>query len=132
VPPDALIYCDLINANTYDGRPDVSLIEEADRLFPDNVGILWFGALDAEARGSHAQVVERIDRLLATTTVTPGGDSLVMDKRVVGEWAFHLRGMARFKIGDKAGAVRDFAAAEACDPDNAEYRVKRQLAEFGL
>src|ERR1019366_3078531 len=122
------IYCDLINANTFDGRHDASLVDEADTLFPDNVGILWFGALDAEARHAFDQVVERIDRLLAVGPEMAAGSPLAMDERVLGEWAFHLRGMARYKIGDKVGAARDFAAAEACDPSSTEYRVKRQLA----
>jgi hypothetical protein len=57
--------------------------------------------------------------------------SLSLDERVFGEWAFHLRGMARFKLGDAPGAAEDFAAAEACDPANPEYRIKRQLAALG-
>jgi hypothetical protein len=128
---DVLIYCDLISANFFEGRPDASLVEEADQLFPDNVGILWIGSLDAEARGDFAQVVRRIDRLLSVGSVVTTGKSFALDERVFGEWSFHIRGMARYKLGDAAGAAEDFAAAEACDPGNAEYRVKRQLAELG-
>lgn len=131
LPTDVLIYCDLINANLFVARPDGSLVDEADALFPDNIAILWLGALDAEARGAFAQVVERIDRLLAVGSVAATCQSLAVDERTLGEWAFHLRGLARYKLGDAAGAAQDFAAAEACDPDNPEYRVKRQLAELG-
>jgi tetratricopeptide (TPR) repeat protein len=130
-PTDVLIYCDLINANLFEQRPDGSLVEEADHLFPDNIAILWIGALDAEARGAFAQVAERIDRLLAVGSVATTGKSLALDERVFGEWSFHLRGLARYKLGDATGAAQDFAAAEACDPDNPEYRVKRQLAQLG-
>lgn len=129
---DVLIYCDLINANIVDGRPDPSLVDEADDRFPGNTAVLWFGALEAESRGAFAQVVERIDRLLATGSPPDDDQPLALDQRVFGEWAFHLRGMARYKVGDTTGAARDFAAAETCDPGNAEYRIKRQLAEFGL
>jgi glycosyltransferase involved in cell wall biosynthesis len=131
LPTDVLIYCDLINANLFAEQPDGSLVEEADELFPDNIAILWLGALDAEARGAFAQVIERIDRLLVVGSVATSRQSLAVDERTVGEWAFHLRGMARYKLGQAAGAAQDFAAAEACDPDNPEYRVKRQLAELG-
>jgi hypothetical protein len=126
-----LIYCDLINATLFAEQPDGSLVEEADGLFPDNLAILWLGALDAEARGAFAQVVERIDRLLAVGALASTRQSLAVDERTIGEWAFHLRGMARYKLGQAADAAQDFAAAEACDPDNPEYRVKRQLAELG-
>jgi glycosyltransferase involved in cell wall biosynthesis len=128
---DVLIYCDLINANLFEGRPDAALVDEADVLFPDNVAVLWYGALDAEARGDFTLVVERIDRLLTVGSVTTAGKSLAVDERVFDQWAFHLRGMARYKVGDSPGAARDFAAAEACDPENLEYRIKRQLAELG-
>lgn len=129
---DVLIYCDLINANLFDGRPDAALVEEADALFPYNAAILWFGALDAEARRSYEEVVKRIDQIMTVGPVLTADGSMAMDERVYGEWAFHLRGMARYKIGDNEGAARDFAAAEACDPGNVEYRVKRQLAELGI
>jgi len=130
-PADVLIYCDLISANIYEQRLDMSLVDEADRLFPDNCAILWIGALDADARGAFAQVVGRIDRLLTVGPASTMWKSQSLDERIFGEWSFHLRGMARYQLGDAVGAARDFAAAEACDPGNPEYRVKRQLAELG-
>jgi len=127
-PADAAIYIDLINANAIEGRPDAGLVEEADTLFPDNVAVLWSGALDAEARCAFDQVVERLDRLSVVGRDTAARDGLGVDERIFGEWLFHLRGVALYKLGDRVGAARDFAAAEACDPANVEYRVKRQLA----
>ena len=126
---DSLIYCDLINANVFDARPDADLVREADSLFPDNAGVLWFGALDAEARQDFDQVIARLDRLVALGPRTDAGRSVAMDARVFGEWSFHLRGMAYFKVGDFAAAAADFAAAERADPANVEYSIKRQLAQ---
>jgi glycosyltransferase involved in cell wall biosynthesis len=130
-PSDALIYFDLIHANVAEERSDPSLVEEADMLFPDNVAILWAGVRDAEVRRDFAEVVERIDRLMSIDPEHAAAQGVAVDERLLGESAYHLRGLARFHMGDHSGALRDFAAAEACDPTNAEYRVKRQLAEIG-
>ncbi|MGH9028899.1 MAG: glycosyltransferase family 2 protein [Acidimicrobiales bacterium] len=125
---DVLIYSDLIADNAVRSTPDPDLVAEADLLFPDNIGILWAGALDAEARGDPGEVARRVDRLVEIGPSTIATSAMAMDERVLGEWAFHLRGGARFRLGDIRGAAADFAAAERCDPDNDEYRVKRALA----
>ena len=130
VPSDALIYCDLIHANVQEERPDASVVQEADMLFPGNMAVLWAGALDAEARGDFAQVVERLDRPCPLEPCHAAAQGVAVDERVLGEGALHLRGLARYKMGDHLGAAQDFAAAEGCDPTNVEYRVKRQLAEL--
>jgi hypothetical protein len=132
IPSDALIYCDLIHANVDDGRPDASLVQQADKLFPGNMAVLWAGALDAEARSHFAQVVERLDRLLSIGPLQAAGQGVAIDERILHEGAFHLRGLARYKMGDHLGAARDFAAAEASDPTNVEYSVKRRLAELAV
>ena len=118
IPPDVLIYSDLISANSVEGLPDAALVEEADRLFPGNVAILWTGALDAAARGANEEVMSRIDRLLSAGPVASTEHSVSMDERVFDEWALQLRGVARFRSGDIKGAGRDFAAAQAAHRDD--------------
>jgi tetratricopeptide (TPR) repeat protein len=128
-PSDAVVYSDLINANAMENRSDPALVAEADALFPDNAAILWSGALDAQARGDFREVVGRIDRVLELGAFGLADAGISVNERMFGEWAFHLRGMARFKLGDDLGAAEDFAAAAARAPGNAEYEVKRTLAE---
>ena len=128
-PVDCLCYLDLILAGATAGRPDPELVSEADGLFPDNPLILWAGAMDAAARGSHAEVVERIDRMMAVDPEVTARDALTVNQRVFTDWGHHARGLARFHLGDYEDAAADFSEAEAAAPDIAEYRVKRLLAE---
>lgn len=127
-PSDCLCFVDLILACAADGAPEPELVAEADELFASNPLVMWAGAVDAGARQDHGTVIDRIDRLLAIDHDTTAR-TLMIHVRVTGDWALHARGMARFQLGDHAGAAIDFAAAEALDPANAEYRTKRLLAE---
>jgi hypothetical protein len=115
IPPDVLIYADLIAANATEGRPDPELVEEADRLFPSNDAVLWSGALDAQARGALEEVVDRLDLLLGGGVATSSRHSVSMDERIFDQWAYQLRAVARFQLGDVAGAGRDFATAQSAE-----------------
>ncbi len=126
---DSLVMVDLIVTHAMRGRPDAARVAEADEMFPGNVLIMWAGAMDAVERGAHAEVIERIDTLLAADLAEAGEQSLSLDHRLVGDWAHHARGMASFHLGDYAGAADDFAEAERLGPGIEEYRVKRRLAE---
>jgi len=126
---DCLVLVDLIAAHAEQGRPDAALVREADGLFPDNLLVLWAGAIDAAARDDHAEVVRRLDRVLDADLIVAAESSVGFDRRIVGHWAWHARGLARFHLGDFAGAADDFAAAEHDAPDVEEYRVKRRLAQ---
>ena len=129
---DCLAYLDLITNRAELGRPDRVLVEEADALFPDNAFILWAGAMDAIARDDHAEVERRITAVLAVDREAMARQALSVNERVITEWAHHARAMARFHLGDHAGAAADFAVAEERAPDVAEYGVKRRLAEARL
>jgi tetratricopeptide (TPR) repeat protein len=126
---DCLCYLDLIVVGASAGRPDPSLVAEADRLFPDNVLILWAGALDAAAREDHVEVIDRIDRMLAVDPEVTALAALTVNQRILTDWGHHARGLAWFHLGGYAAAAADFSAAEAAAPGVDEYRVKRLLAE---
>jgi len=126
---DCLAMVDLIAARAESGRPDAALVAEADALFPGNVPVLWAGAIDARARADHAEVVRRLDLVLTADPSRLADDALAVDARIVGHWALHARGMARFHLGDYVGALGDLAAAEQAAPEVEEYGVKRRLAE---
>jgi tetratricopeptide (TPR) repeat protein len=128
-PVDCLCFLDLLAVGAERGRPDPHLVEEADGFFPGNVLILWAGALDAAARGSHAEVVARIDRMLAVDPEVTARAALTINQRILNDWGHHARGLARFHLGDYEGAAADFAAAESAAPGVVEYRVKRLLAD---
>ncbi len=125
---DSLVFVDLIATLAQAGRPDHALVAEADELFPDNLLVLWAGAIDAEARGDHAEVARRLDLVLDPARIAAAEETVSFDRRIVGQWGHHSRGMARFNMGDFAGAADDFAVAEGLEPGNHEYAVKRKLA----
>lgn len=126
---DCLALVDLIALRAESGRPDAALVAEADALFPDNALLLWAGSIDAAARQDHAEVVRRLDRLLDGEHPDLAAGRFAVDRRILGHWGHHARGLARFHLGDHAGAAADFRAAEADAPDVEEYAVKRRLAE---
>lgn len=126
---DCVAHFDLILHLARTGRPDPALVADGDDLFPGNPLVLWAGTVDALARGDHATVASRLDDLLALTAEDLARDSLALKERILGDWGHHARGMARFHLGDHAGAAADFARAEALAPGIEEYTVKRRLAE---
>jgi tetratricopeptide (TPR) repeat protein len=126
---DCVAHFDLILHRARAGEPDAALVADADALFPGNPLVLWAGTVDAIARQDHAEVVRRLDALLAMGPEDLARDSLALKERILGDWGHHARGMARFHLGDHTGAAADFARAEALAPGIEEYAVKRRLAE---
>lgn len=127
---DCLVLVDLIAAHAESGQPDADRVAEADAIFPGNLLVLWAGTIDALAREDHAEVVRRLDLILHADIGRVGADAIALDQRIVGHWGYHARGMARFQLGDFAGAAADLATAESLAPDIEEYSVKRRLAEI--
>lgn len=129
---DCLAFTDLIIALAGDGTPQPELVAEADRLFPGNALVDWAGMVDAVARDDHDAVIERATRLLAVDPAELARQALAIDARALGHWALNARGMARFHLGDFAGAAHDFAEAERLAPAVRDYAIKRRLAEARL
>jgi glycosyltransferase involved in cell wall biosynthesis len=127
-PSDCLVFVDRIFGNAVHGTPDAALVAEALTYFPDNAPIRWAAALDALARGAYAEVTEHTDRLLSADPVDLAEAALSINERIVTEWAWHVRAMARFASGDFSGAAADFARAEAAAPQVVQYRAKRVVA----
>jgi glycosyltransferase involved in cell wall biosynthesis len=126
---DSLVFFDLIMSNVEEGRLDHDLVEDSLSLFPHNALIYWSAALHAIADGDRSAAVTLLNRLLSLSPEYIARSGIGMNERVTREWAFHARGMMRFKDGDFIGAAADFGVAEAWAPEIVEYRVKRLLAE---
>jgi glycosyltransferase involved in cell wall biosynthesis len=126
---DCLVYADLIYINAMDAAPDSELVSEALGWFPANPLVLWAATVDGFQRKAYGEVEDYATRLLAITESETAEDALGINVCIQAEWAPHLRGMARFELGDFAGAAADFHRAELTVPANPEYRVKRMLAE---
>ncbi|MDP9092495.1 MAG: glycosyltransferase family 2 protein [Actinomycetota bacterium] len=126
---DAQVYADLIFTNATHETPDAALVTEAVDLFEEHALVRWSCALDSLARKAYYEVTAHIDRLLSISEEQMADYALGINLRIQHEWAFHVRGMARFELGDYAGAAADFGRAELADPQNLAYRTKRILAQ---
>jgi glycosyltransferase involved in cell wall biosynthesis len=128
-PSDSLIYADLILSNAVTHRPDAPLVAEAVGLLPRNTVIRWSCALDALSRRAWDEVITHIDAVLDVPVEEMSYQGLGMNAKITSEWAYHVRGMARFQLGEYAAAAQDFATAEASSPGAIAYRAKRILAQ---
>jgi tetratricopeptide (TPR) repeat protein len=128
-PSDCLIYADLILSNAVTHRPDAPLVAEAVGLLPRNAVVRWSCALDALSRRAWEEVISHVDAVLDVPVEEMSSQGLGMSAKIAEEWAFHVRGMARFQLGAYADAAQDFAKAEVSSPGAVAYRAKRILAQ---
>ncbi len=66
---------------------------------------------------------------LLATNVDELDTNVGYNRAIFDAFAAHALGSCRFHLGDYSAAADLFGRAEVSDPSNAEYRVKRQLAE---
>jgi hypothetical protein len=129
---DRLVWINLIVHKLAAGSVDQDLAElvaEGLERFPD-VPALELAAATYEFATTRPELaIPRLEWLLSLDLdeVIASGSSY--DERILGEWAWHLLGLCRFALGDGPGAADAFGRAAACEPRNAEYLVKRRLAE---
>lgn len=128
-PSDSLIYADLILSNAMANRPDAPLVAEAVGLLPRNTMVRWSCALDALSRRAWDEVITHIDAVLEVPVEEMSYQGLGMNAKITSEWAYHVRGMARFQLGEFDASAQDFATAEASSPETIAYRAKRILAQ---
>ncbi|HEX3794256.1 MAG TPA: glycosyltransferase [Acidimicrobiales bacterium] len=128
---DCLVYFDLMLDNASLHHADGDLVAEGRSLFPDNALIEWGCALMSMAGGDFEEVIRSVDRLLAISPERTARMGVGLNERITEEWAFNVRGTAKFKLGRRDEAALDFARAEAAAPEIEEYRVKRLLAQSG-
>ena len=105
------------------------LIDEARARFPRIPALELAAATHDFALGHAAEAAGKVDWILGLTPEFLLDSNSSFDRRVLGEWPHNLLGLCRFELGDDAGAAEAFAAAEAAAPQEAVYRIRRQLAE---
>lgn len=128
-PADCLVFFDTMFANFCDGIADTDLVTEACGFFPDNALVLWGAVLDSVVREAHLETIELVTRFLSIPPEVTAFFAVAMNERVAAEWAPNLRGMAYFKVGNWDAAAADFDSAFRANPEEGEYRVKRDLAK---
>ena len=83
--------------------------------------------MDLDA-GAPQSALVRIDRLAAVDSATLD-DTISYDERLFGVFVHEARALALFRLGRFGEAAAAYGSAERCEPDNAEHRIKRLMAE---
>jgi tetratricopeptide (TPR) repeat protein len=73
-------------------------------------------------------IFEDLVRVDATTLI----DDFSYDRRIFGAWALAEIGLCMFRSGRYAESEEGYRRAQALEPDNLEFRIKRQLAAARL
>jgi glycosyltransferase involved in cell wall biosynthesis len=131
-PDNRLLWVNLINHSVARDDPDGDvgeLLDEASARYPGNPAIEFAAASRELTSGQPADAARRFEALTQFDVEALINTGTAYDLRVFNEWSWHSLGLARFDLGDYAGAVEAFRRAEAADPENPAYRTRRQLAE---
>jgi tetratricopeptide (TPR) repeat protein len=127
-PVAVLAYSDLIRLRRNRGAGTSELLEEARRLYPRNVVLLWYELGDLLHAGSYEEALARAEEILAFDPDQLPGDEPAYDLRIVRELAYDAKATCLFRLGDYGRAADTYSEAERCAPENERYRIKRQLA----
>lgn len=130
--PALLAYVELSLHRLRTGRSATDLLADmvADR--PHDPLTSWVAAHEAMFEGRWRDAVSLLEALLATDLDALPVRELGYNRSIFGSLAAHALGACWFQLGDQRVAARMFRQAESGDPENLEYRVKRQLAEARL
>jgi glycosyltransferase involved in cell wall biosynthesis len=131
-PDDKLLWINLlIHAVVHDDpEGDIpKLLPDAHARWAGNPAVEFGTAVHDLSTGNPAEAAQRIERLLSLDLDEIVATGSAFDARMFGEWAWNALGLARFDLGDFAGAAEMFRRAEAADPENVAYRTRRMLAE---
>jgi len=108
------------------GENAMPSIEQGLEFHPSNWSLRFLRARALIDGGRLADALTELDALTAIDADTFCGEILAYDRRIFGCYAYDLMGIARLRLGDRAGAAKAFAHAAAAAPDVLEYRVKAQ------
>jgi tetratricopeptide (TPR) repeat protein len=111
------------------GKDVGDLVAEGLARFPENWMLVWLkGHLDLDA-GRYEEAVDCFRRLLTVDARLLPLTGVAYDARIFASWSQGALGLAYFRLGRLDEAAAAYAVAEALEPDNQEWTVKRRLAE---
>jgi tetratricopeptide (TPR) repeat protein len=124
---DALGFIELAKAMIERDEDPIPVIEQGLVLRPENLMLHWLKgrALMDRAPDEAMAIFERLAEVDPDTFVS----ETAYDRRMLGAGARSDMGYCAFRSGDYAAAARHYALAEAREPGNLEYRMKRRVAE---
>jgi glycosyltransferase involved in cell wall biosynthesis len=125
---DSLVFVELADLDLAEGRDPAPLVAELLERFPDHAHALWLRAQLAIRDGRH-EAAEADFLALVAWPESPAAQATFLgyDPRLFGVLAFEGIAACRWAAGDHDEAATWFAKALAAEPDQLEYRIKRDL-----
>lgn len=131
-PENALVYADMLSlpqARRNDGINDLeTLLTEARKHHGNDPLIKWWLAQHCVFTGQTKQSRRLLGELLHTDSHSSPDCILAYDQRLFGAMSHALMGNSWMLEGNACAALACYEKAVACDPENREYRLKRDLA----
>jgi tetratricopeptide (TPR) repeat protein len=127
-PLAVLLYTDLVRMRLFAGKDPRDLLDEALRLFPDNLVLQWLLARALIVRGRYEEALEPLELIRATDLATLPDRGPSYDEVLFRDLPHESRGLCMFRLGRYAEAAEEYAVALSYAPDNAEYRAKLALS----
>jgi tetratricopeptide (TPR) repeat protein len=127
---DSLAYCELIMLGLEHGDPALAgLVAEARRRFPRQPYLIWLECRLRLRERDIGKAARLCRRLLEGDAGGWRPHGLGYDARLFNAWPEAGLATCLFQEGRYAESRGWFAQAERSDPDELEYRIKRQLCE---
>ncbi len=124
-----LAWADLIRLRHEQGADVSDLLADGHARWPEHWLLTWIeGQVHLDA-GRLEPAADCFRRLLAVDADELPARGIAYDERIFGAYAAASLGLALFRLGRFADAAAAYAEAERRAPGEAEYRVKRLLAQ---
>ena len=127
-PLGSLAIADLIRVRHFRGEDVGELVEEAVRLYPDNLLIVFREGRYLVDHGRHEEALPRFERLLAVDLATLPDAGPAYGMAIFGELSHEGRAVCLFRLGRYAEAAEAWGNAASAAPGDPSYAAKRQLA----
>lgn len=126
---DRSLYLDLLLHGARAGERRTPLLAEALRHFPGDPLLAWLHGHALIDEGRPAEAIAIFEDLRAIDAASRCDDRIAYDARLFAAYSDEALGLCYFRLGRFRESARFYALAEAGDPANPAYRVKRLLAE---
>lgn len=123
----ALIFGEAIRRRGALGEETGELVTHALALYPENCAFLVMEARRLMAQRRFEAAIERVERVLEIAR-RQEPSMVAYDRRLLGETPHEIKALCLFRLGRYAEAATEYAKASELAPEDASYRVKRDLA----
>jgi tetratricopeptide (TPR) repeat protein len=127
-PLGSLAVADLIRLRHFRGDDVGELVDEAVRLYPDNLLIVFREGRYLVDHARYEEALPRFDRLLAVDLATLPDAGPAYGMAIFGALAHDGRAVCLFRLGRYAEAGEAWGRAAEVEPGDPSYTAKRRLA----